>query len=103
MSIPSPIVAICIPSSDMVHADFAANLAALCLDPGARAGIIHCKGSIVAVVRNQCAAAAQMIKATHLLFLDSDMTFPLDVLKRLLAHNKDVVGATYSRRAPPFS
>jgi len=99
----APIVAICIPSGDMVHADFAANLAALCLDPGAHTGIINCKGSIVAVVRNQCVAAAQLIKATHVLFLDSDMTFPLDVLKRLLRHDKDIVGAVYSRRAAPFS
>jgi hypothetical protein len=103
MSGPSPIVAICIPSGDMVHADFATNLAALCLNPGARTGVINCKGSIVAVVRNQCVAAAQLIKATHLLFLDSDMTFPLDMMKRLLAHEKDIVGAIYSRRAAPFS
>jgi hypothetical protein len=46
--------------------------------------------------------AAQLIKATHVLFLDSDMTFPLDVLKRLLAHGKDIVGAVYSRRRAPF-
>src|SRR5689334_5859802 len=98
----SPIVAICVPSGDMVHADFAANLAALCLDPGARAGVINSKGSIVAIVRNQCVAASQLIKATHILFLDSDMTFPLDVLKRLLAHNKDIVGALYARRRAPF-
>ncbi len=99
----SPVVAIGIPSGDMVHADFAANLAALCLDPGTLTGVINCKGSIVAVVRNQCVAAAQMIKATHLLFLDSDMTFPLDVMKRLLQRDKDIIGATYSRRAAPFN
>jgi hypothetical protein len=97
-----PIVAICVPSGDMVHADFAANLAALCLNPGARAGIINCKSSLVAVARNQCVAAAQQIKATHVLFLDSDMVFPLDTIKRLLKHDKDIVGALYSRRRPPF-
>ena len=103
MSNPSaPIVAICIPSGDMVHADFAANLAALCLDPGARTGVINCKSSLVAVARNQCVAAALHINATHVLFLDSDMVFPLDTLKRLLKHEKDIVGALYSRRRPPF-
>jgi hypothetical protein len=99
---PTPIVAICVPSGDMVHADFAANLAALCLDPGARTGVINCKSSLVAVARNQCVAAALHIKATHVLFLDSDMVFPLDTLKRLLKHEKEIVGALYSRRRPPF-
>ncbi len=97
-----PFVALCIPSGDMVHADFAANLAALCLDPGERTAVINSKGSIVAIVRNQCVAAAQLIKATHVLFIDSDMVFPLDVMKRLLSHNKDIVGALYARRRPPF-
>jgi hypothetical protein len=39
---------------------------------------------------------------SHLLFLDSNMVFPHDTLTRLLAHDVDVVGATYSRRRPPF-
>ncbi|MGE3622316.1 MAG: hypothetical protein AB7H77_00380 [Bdellovibrionales bacterium] len=98
----TPTVAICVPSGDMVHAEFAANLAAMCLDPGARCGVINCKGSIVAVVRNQCVVTAQLVGATHVLFLDSDMVFPLDALKRLLAHGKDIVGALYSRRRAPF-
>src|SRR5271170_1557842 len=96
------IVAICVPSGDMVHADFAANLAALCIDPGAQTAVINCKGSIIAVVRNQCVAAARLIKATHVLFLDSDMVFPLDTMKRLLKHDKDIVGALYAARRPPF-
>lgn len=103
MTDPAPIVAVCIPSGDMVHADFAANLAAFCLDPGARAAVINCKSSVIAVGRNQCIEAAQLIKATHALFLDSDMLFPLDTLKRLLRHDKDIAGAIYSRRRPPFS
>ena len=28
--------------------------------------------------------------------------FPADTLKKLLAHDKPVVGATYARRVPPF-
>lgn len=97
----SATVAICIPSGDMVHADFAANLAMLCLNPGAKAGIVNCKGSRIAVGRNLCIAAAQKAGATHALFLDSDMTFPLDTVTRLLAHNKDIVGAVYASRFPP--
>jgi hypothetical protein len=73
MTATNPLVAIGVPSGDMVHADFAMHLANLCANPGA-----------------------------HLLFLDSDMTFPPDTLKRLLAHNKDIIGALYSRRSEPF-
>jgi hypothetical protein len=38
---------------------------------------------------------------THLLFIDADMCFPKDGLLRLLAHDKPVVGAFYSKRVPP--
>ena len=41
-------------------------------------------------------------KPTHILFIDSDMCFPKNGLQRLLAHNKDVVGAFYSKRVPPY-
>lgn len=37
--------------------------------------------------------------ATHLLFLDSDMTFPVLAAERLLQANKDIVSATYFARA----
>ena len=37
------------------------------------------------------------------MFLDSDMTFPPDVINRLLAHDADIVGGMYTFRGPPFS
>ncbi len=40
--------------------------------------------------------------ATHLLFLDSDMFWTPDTLKRLLARDRAVVGAQYFRRQPPY-
>lgn len=40
--------------------------------------------------------------ATHLLFVDSDMFFPADVIPRLLAHDKDIVGVEYNRRRFPL-
>jgi hypothetical protein len=36
--------------------------------------------------------------ATHLMYVGADTIPPIDVLPRLLAHNKDVVGATYFNR-----
>jgi hypothetical protein len=52
--------------------------------------------------RNEIVNVAQTVKATHLLFLDSDNTFPKDVISTLLSHNKDIVGATYIKRTPPY-
>ncbi|HEU0117442.1 MAG TPA: hypothetical protein VFR09_02310 [Alphaproteobacteria bacterium] len=98
----SPTVAIALPTGDMVHADFAVRLATMCLNPGARTCIINAKTSLIALGRNQCAEAAKLAGATHMLFLDSDMVFPLDTIARLLKHDKDVVGAVYSQRRPPF-
>lgn len=96
-----PLVAIGIPSGDMVHADFAMRLATLCLKPGARAFIVNAKSSLVMIGRNQIVEAARLAKATHLLFLDSDLVFPPDTLARLLAHDKDIVGGLYVQRVPP--
>ena len=98
----TPLVALGIPSGDMVHADFAMSLAMLCMNTGSQALLLNARSSLVPLGRNQCVGAAQIMKATHLLFLDSDMIFPADTLARLLIHNKDIVGASYSRRVPPF-
>jgi hypothetical protein len=38
----------------------------------------------------------------YILFLDDDHTFPADLWYRLIAHNKDVVGALCFRRIEPF-
>jgi hypothetical protein len=39
--------------------------------------------------------------ATHVLWLDTDMTFPPDTAARLLQHDVDVVAANYETRRPP--
>jgi glycosyltransferase involved in cell wall biosynthesis len=57
----------------------------------------------VADARNMSLEYAQSHNADYILFIDSDMTFPRDALLRLLVRNVDIVGATYSRRTPPFS
>ena len=98
----SPMVAIGVPSGDLVHTDFAMSLAMLCMNPGAQVFMLNSRSSLVALGRNQCAGAAQVMKATHLMFFDTDMIFPADTLTRLLSHDKDIVGATYSQRMPPF-
>lgn len=38
-----------------------------------------------------------------LLWIDGDMIFPYDALARLIAHDKDIVGANYRQRTPPYA
>ncbi len=98
-----PKVAVCYPSGDMVHADFALALAGLCLSVHPiETTVVNTKSSIVAEARNIAVQRAQEANADYLLFLDSDMVFPQSVLHRLLIHQKDIVGAVYTKRVPPY-
>lgn len=104
-------VAICVPSGDMLHANFAMSLAGMLRSTPMEIKLIYAIGnsSIVAVARNLCVDTALKHGAEYILFLDSDMTFPGDTLMRLLCRfvgvNKlpdvGIVGATYPRRSPP--
>ena len=101
---PRPKVAICFPSTDMVHADFALALAGLCnASAPVETPIVNNKSSIVAIARNNGVERAQELGADFVLFLDSDMVFPRTTLHRLLLTGKDIVGATYAKRVPPYS
>jgi len=99
-----PMVAICFASDDTVRADFALSLAGLCNStPPLETPIVNVKSSIIAIARNNGVARAQELGADFLLFLDSDMVFPRSTLLRLIAHGRDIVGATYLRRTPPYT
>ena len=52
--------------------------------------------------RNALVDAAIAADFTHLLMLDDDMIVPPDLLARLLAHDKDLVGALYWQRGGAF-
>ncbi len=102
LTVPS-LVALCVPSMDMVHADFAMSFARICQNTEPPTMIVNGRSSIVSVARNLCVEAAIKAQASHIMFLDSDMIFPSNTIKRLLAHDKDIVGALYPQRTPPFS
>lgn len=105
---PLPRVAICVPSGDTVHKGFAMALAAMTYWSGAHHGmqaipiaLVGTEGSLI--VRNRCEAIAQAqgLQVDYVLFLDSDMQFPPFTLRRLLGHEKDIVGCTYVQREEP--
>ncbi len=98
-------VAVCIPSGEMVHADFMLSVLHLVQNArvgGFRVSMVNAKFSIVAEARNLCVGAALDAKAEWLLFLDSDMVFPHDTIKRLMSREVPIVGATYPRRMLPL-
>jgi hypothetical protein len=97
-------VAICIPVRDHVTAVFTHSLALLtkkCGESNQKISLHMIMGSEVAMQRQQLADEAMETKATHVLWLDSDMHFPSNVLQGLLSHNKDIIACNYSTRVKP--
>lgn len=64
-------------------------------------GILRISSSILLNGREILAAQALRADASHILWLDSDMTFPPDTLTRLLHHNLALVAANCVTRRPP--
>jgi hypothetical protein len=60
------------------------------------------RGAMIGPQRNFIAEEALKIGADYIFWMDSDMTFPPDIIKRLLAHNLPFVGATYNKRVAPY-
>src|SRR6266550_5599577 len=65
---------------------------------------IGTSGCYVEDNRNGCVQYAldTGIPFDWLLWLDSDMIFPDDALLQLISHDKDIVGANYRTRTPPY-
>ena len=96
-------IAVVIPSRDMVHTDFAMSLTRMMMQPPVQCALINIKSASIPGARFQGVKAAMKIEASHILFIDSDMTFPATLMEDLIRHKKDVVGVTYYRREPPIT
>ena len=64
---------------------------------------MNVRGSIISRQRMQIVKEAIAGDYTHILFVDSDQTFPRDTIHRLLAHDKDVVGCNIATKQIPAS
>lgn len=51
--------------------------------------------------RNRLVDLALELNCTHIMFVDDDVIHPTDIVKKLLAHNKDIVGGLYLMRNFP--
>lgn len=79
-----------------------AGIAAHSITQGIQIGILNMEGSMITKQRNDLVEMARKQEADYLFFIDTDMVIPVDSLCRLMAHQKDVVGATYNKRVPPY-
>ena len=100
---------VCLPQRDTVHCEYACSLARMMLYLGiSNDGIddvrmTRCGSSILPAVRQHLAERAiEESGATHLLWIDSDHTFPYDTAHRLLAHKRPWVGINATTRVPPI-
>lgn len=94
-------ILIAIPSMDMVAAKFAESLARL--EKEGTCEIVFISNSLIYDARNSLARHAVRTGADYILFLDSDMVFNPDILKNLLAEDKDILTGLYFKRAAPFT
>lgn len=107
MTIIAPKVAIGIPYYRAVEGPTllsCMHLSALSADMKVAMLPIGTSGCYVEDNRNGCVEYALNtgIDFTHFLWIDGDMIFPGDALLRLLSHDKDIVGANYRTRTPPY-
>lgn len=84
-----------VPCMETVPIEFVGSLMALEWDNKEHMMMAN---SLVYDARNQIANHAIVNGFDYLLFIDSDMVFPADGLKKLMAHDKDIVGGLYFGR-----
>jgi hypothetical protein len=98
-------LAILVPTRDMVHAHFAYSLAQLVKttsELGIDTYLYFDSSTILLNQREKLIDEAIKMEADYVLWLDSDMMFPSNVVLKLLAHNKDIVACNYMKRSLPM-
>lgn len=63
--------------------------------------LANTRGSILPEVRMRVVAQAKRKGATHVLFIDSDQTFPEFIVEKLLSHDKQIVACNIATKSYP--
>jgi hypothetical protein len=99
-------IGIALVAPDMMHTQTALNLTSMVgYQIGAHRDSITTtwrSGSVLSELRQKAAKELIEAGADWILFVDSDMGFPMDALQRLLEHDLDVVAANCSKRQRPI-
>lgn len=93
---------IAVPCMDSCPVEFAQSIAVM--NKPEECVISFNKGSLIYDSRNHLVQQAVSWGADYMMWFDSDMTFPQDVIERLLKHmeNSDIACGIYFRRVAPF-
>ena len=98
-------IAVCTPARDQVHTNYTycmVNMVAYhTLNTTDAISLKLMQGTIIQNQRADLCLDAMAEGCTHILFIDSDMTFPQDMVQRLLKHDKEIVAANCARRRMP--
>jgi hypothetical protein len=98
-------IAVCTPARDMVHANYTfclTNMVAFhTINTMDAVALKINQGTLIQNQRADLCLEAMGEGCSHVLFIDSDMTFPQDMVQRLLAHDKDIVATNCARRRMP--
>jgi hypothetical protein len=99
-----PSIALCLPLEDMAYGAWITEaLIPLCGELTARDHIVTSLGAFIDTARRVCVEQALQTDAEYLLWIDSDNVPPrdIDVIGRLLSHQKDIVGGWYRTKKNP--
>ena len=98
-------IAVCTPARDMVHTMFTYDLVNMVcfhtLNTNDAISLKISEGTLIANQRAELSLDAMREGCSHILFIDSDMRFPQDMISRLLAHDLDIVATNCARRRMP--
>lgn len=101
---------VCIPSGGQWMSKFGRSLALMTSyfstvkvhpEKGQRLTLATVECSMLCASRERLVTQALRNDATHVLFLDSDMQFPMDTAHKLLRRDKDFICAAYPTRSEP--
>ena len=97
---------VAVPTMFFVNVNFAQSMADLCIKltrDGVKVDVQFMEGSMIYVSRDRLAYRAIEGEYTHVLWLDSDMSFEPHIVDDLLWCRKDMVCGAFVSRKPPFS
>jgi GT2 family glycosyltransferase len=86
----------------MVNSGFAYDLAGLTAYTQVPLFLLQSQGTLIVNQRTELIKNALEEDVTHILFIDTDMRFPMSTLERLMAHDKDIVAVNYPTRKFPI-
>lgn len=95
-------ISIGIPTYSQIHIETVACLIYSLQETKAEVQLNFHKGTYLHQLRNNMLKEARENNADYLMFVDSDMTFPPDGIKKLLSYDKDIIGGMYNMKTLPL-